>query len=91
MATEGVPYSWKISQPGGNDEGTAISKYSSLGAPDLSISRNMKFYPRYWQEIKVAYMQIIFIKPRSLLVSIVQWWRVRLMPWSHWGFLHLRW
>ena len=32
--TKGVPYSWKISQPHGNDEGTDISKYSSLGAPD---------------------------------------------------------
>ena len=25
----------KSGQPDGNDEGTAISKYSSLGAPDL--------------------------------------------------------
>ena len=33
--TKGVPYSWEISQPDGNDEGTDISKYSSLGAPDL--------------------------------------------------------
>ena len=32
--TKGVPYSWEISQPDGNDEGTDISKYSSLGAPD---------------------------------------------------------
>ena len=31
--TKGVPYSWEISQPDGNDEGTDISKYSSLGAP----------------------------------------------------------
>ena len=33
MTTKGVPYSWEISQPDGNDEGTDISKYSSLGAP----------------------------------------------------------
>ena len=33
MTTKGVPYSWEISQPGGNDEGTDISRYSSLGAP----------------------------------------------------------
>ena len=34
MTAKGVPYSWEISQPDGNDEGTDISKYSSLGAPD---------------------------------------------------------
>ena len=33
--TKGVPYSWEISQPDGTDEGTDISKYSSLGAPEL--------------------------------------------------------
>ena len=33
MTTVGVPYSWEISQPDGNAEGTDISKYSSLGAP----------------------------------------------------------
>ena len=33
MTTKGVPYRWEISQPDGNDEGTDISKYSSLGAP----------------------------------------------------------
>ena len=33
MITKGVPYSWEISQPGGNDEDRAISRYSSLGAP----------------------------------------------------------
>ena len=33
MTTKGVPYSWEISQPDGNDEGTDISRYSSLGAP----------------------------------------------------------
>ena len=37
MTTKGVPYSWEISQPDGNDEGTAISRYSSLGAPDKHI------------------------------------------------------
>ena len=36
MTTKGVPYSWEISQPDGNDEGTDISKYSSLGAPDVA-------------------------------------------------------
>ena len=35
MTTKGVPYSWEISQPDGNDEGTDISRYSSLGAPDV--------------------------------------------------------
>ena len=34
MTTKGVPYSWEIFQPDGNDEGTAISRYSSLGAPE---------------------------------------------------------
>ena len=34
MTRKGVPYSWEISQPDGNDEGTDISKYSSLGAPE---------------------------------------------------------
>ena len=34
---KGVPYSWEISQPDGNDEGTDISKYSSLGAPVLFL------------------------------------------------------
>ena len=35
--TKGVPYSWEISQPDGNDEGTDISKYSSLGAPAMLL------------------------------------------------------
>ena len=42
MATKGVPYCWEISQPDGNDEGTAISRYSSLGAPD----RQFGFMPK---------------------------------------------
>ena len=37
MITKGVPYSWEISHPDGNDEGTDISRYSSLGAPDAGI------------------------------------------------------
>ena len=41
MITKCVPYSWEISQPGGNDEGTAISKYSSLGAPVYSSINSM--------------------------------------------------
>ena len=35
MTTKGVPHSWEISQPDENDEGTDISRYSSLGAPDI--------------------------------------------------------
>ena len=34
MTRKGVSYSWEISQPDGNDEGTAISRYISLGAPE---------------------------------------------------------
>ena len=34
MTRKGVPYSWEISQPDGNDEGTDISRHSSLGPPD---------------------------------------------------------
>ena len=52
MTTKGVPYSWEISQPDGNDEGTDISKYSSLGAPDEVVTRrksgltsNLKIFP----------------------------------------------
>ena len=37
MTTKGAPYSWEISHPDGNNEGTDISKYSSLGAPVLSF------------------------------------------------------
>ena len=37
MATKGVPDSGEISQPDGNDEGTYISTYSSLGAPECFI------------------------------------------------------
>ena len=33
MTRKGVPYSWEISQPDGN-EGTDISRYCSLGAPE---------------------------------------------------------
>ena len=33
MTTKGVPYSWEISQPDGNDEGTA-----RLGAPAFSLT-----------------------------------------------------
>ena len=33
MTRKAVPYSWEISQPAGNDEGTDISRYCSLGAP----------------------------------------------------------
>ena len=38
MTWKGVPYSWEISQPDGNDEGTDISRYCSSGAPDCWCS-----------------------------------------------------
>ena len=42
MTTKGVPYNWEISQPDGNDEGTDISRYSSLGAPELMHCDTLK-------------------------------------------------
>ena len=41
MTTKGVPYSWEISQPDGNDEGTDISRYNSLGAPVIVSAKIM--------------------------------------------------